>query len=217
MRQIVPGIFLFSRASIYQYILVDGTNITLIDAGLSLFGESLENALLKTLPGHQLHSILITHADSDHFGAAGKIGQAFNSKIATSAAEADAMRSGVMSRELHPRHFAERLIINAFLPIFKTPPTQVGFTLEPGQVLPILKGLYVLDSAGHTPGHISFYLPEQRVLFAGDSIVKRNKVPSPAYGINCWDETLARQAFDRQMALKPIHLCCGHSYFKMKS
>lgn len=217
MRQIVPGVFYFSRASIYQYILVDETNITLIDAGLSIFGESLKNDLQKTLPERLLQFILITHADGDHFGAAGRIRQAFNSKIASSASEADAIRSGWMSRDLRPRFFMERLIIKAFLPIFNTPPTQVDITLEPGQILPILNGLHVLDTAGHTPGHLSFYLPEQRVLFAGDSIVKRNKVPSPAYGINCWDESLAQQAFDRQMALKPIHLCCGHSYFNLKS
>ncbi|MHB8933595.1 MAG: MBL fold metallo-hydrolase [Bellilinea sp.] len=56
---------------------------------------------------------------------------------------------------------------------------------EPDQILPILDGLHVLDTAGHTPGHLSFYQPERRVLFAGDSIVERNKVPSPVYGINC--------------------------------
>lgn len=215
MRQIETGVYLFSRASIYQYLLVGDSTAILIDTGLSLFSPWFLRELAKVVPDHHIDSILITHADGDHTGAVKPIRLAYHSRIAASEAEAAAMRNGHMSRPVAPSHNLVRLIVKAALPIFNTPPTEVDTILAPGQIIPILGGLQVLDSAGHTPGHLSFFLPKQRILFAGDSIVERNHVPSPAFGFNCWNETLARQSFERQMALNPRHLCCGHSYFKL--
>lgn len=215
MQQIEPGVYMFSRASIYQYALVENGTITLIDAGLQMFGNSLVRDLTQSFPNLSVESIIITHADGDHYGAARRVLQTLGGKVSSSAVEAPAICSGRMSRQLAPKSWLEQLLISAFLPVFDAPAVPVDHTLEPGQVLPILGGLQVLDSAGHTPGHLSFYHPELRILFAGDSIVERNKIPSPAYGFNCWDESLARQAFERQMALNPVHLCCGHSYFNL--
>src|SRR5574340_435292 len=215
MRQVESGVYLFSHASIYQYLLVEGSSAILIDTGLSLFVSATLRELAKVLPDRHIDSILITHADGDHIGAVNPIRQAFHGQVAASEAEAEAMRLGQMSRPVTPRKTFLRRLVKAALPIFNTPPTEVDNILEPGQVLPILGGLQVLDSAGHTPGHLSFFLTNQRILFAGDSIVERNRVPSPAYGYNCWNEELSRQSFERQMALKPLHLCCGHSYFKL--
>lgn len=208
---------MFSRASIYQYALVENGTITLIDAGLPMFANSLLRDLTKSFPDLSVESILITHADGDHYGAARRVVKTLGGEVSSSPVEAPAIRSGRMSRQLTPKSWLEQLLINTFLPVFDAPPVPVANTLEPGQVLPILGGLQVLDSAGHTPGHLSFYQSELRILFAGDSIVERNKVPSPAHGFNCWDESLAREAFERQMALNPVHLCCGHSYFNLSS
>lgn len=215
MRQVESGVYLFSRASIYQYLLVDESSAILIDTGLSLFASATLRELAKVLPDRPIDSILITHADGDHIGAVNPIRQAFHGQVAASEIEAEAMRIGKMSRPVSPTNDFLRRLVKAALPIFNTPPAEADSLLVPGQVLPIIGGLQVLDSAGHTPGHLSFYLTNQRILFAGDSIVERNHLPSPAFGFNCWNEELSQQSFERQMALKPLHLCCGHSYFKL--
>ncbi len=215
MRQVEPGVYLFSRASIYQYLLVEDSTAILIDTGLSLFADSLLRELGGVLPGRHLDSILITHADGDHTGGIQPIRRVFQGKIGASEAEAAAMRKGRMSRPVLTRNRLWRLLVKAALPIFNTPPVEIDSILTPGQSIPVLGGLQVLDSAGHTPGHLSFFLPKQRILFAGDSIVERNHVPSPAIGYNCWNEELSRRSFERQMAVQPLHLCCGHSYFKL--
>lgn len=215
MRQIEPGVYLFSQVSIFQYLLVEDSSVTLIDTGLALFSSLFINDLAKILPDDHIDTTLITHSDGDHYGAANRIRHAFNSKIAASSKEAEAIRTGKMSRPVNPTGAISRWMVNAFLPVFSTPPAEVDHILEPGQTLPVLGGLQVLDSSGHTPGHLSFYLPKLRTLFAGDSIVERNHVPCPAFGYNCWDEVRANESFERQMALLPVHLCCGHSYFKL--
>jgi len=215
MRQILPGVYAHSNLSIYQYFIVADNEITLIDAGLPLFTDSLLLALSRLNGSAHLNFILITHADGDHYGAVERLKNVHGCTVATSTTEAQAMRLGEMSRDLKPRHYLEGLIFTAALHIFTAPAVTADRIIYPGETLPILGGLKVLDSKGHTPGHLSFYQPERRLLFAGDSIIKRNGIPSPAAGPNCWDEKLAQAAFDSQMALEPLHICGGHSYFDL--
>lgn len=216
MQQIIPGVFMHSSASIFQYLIVENNQITLIDTGLPIFSRSLIRAIADNIDHRAaLNQILITHADGDHYGAAKQLSETYRCPIAASALEAAAISSGGMSRELKPRSAFDRFLFSVALPLFMAAAAPVTQIIEPDQVLPVLGGLQVLDSAGHTPGHLSFYQPERAILFAGDSIIKRHNVPSPAFGPNCWDEPRAREAFERQMALKPRHICGGHSYFQI--
>jgi len=215
MQQILPGVYAHSNASIYQYLIVEGSEITLIDAGLPLFTGYLVRALGQLDRVARLKLILITHADGDHYGAVKRLKAAHRCDVAASAIESRAMREGRMSRGLKPRHLLERLIFSMGLRIFTAPAVSADRIISPGETLPIFGNLQVLDSKGHTPGHLSFFQPERRLLFAGDSIIRRNGIPSPATGPNCWDEKLAQAAFDSQMALKPMHICGGHSYFDL--
>lgn len=215
MQQIVSGVYAHSNLSIYQYFIVADNEITLIDAGLPLFTGSLLRALGKLNGSARLNLILITHADGDHYGAVDRLKVMHGCTVAASSPEAQAMQLGGMSRALKPRHFFENALFTAGLRIFTAQAVTTEHIINPGEILPIMGGLKVLDSKGHTPGHLSFYQPDQRLLFAGDSIIKRNGIPSPAAGPNCWDEKLARAAFDTQMALGPVHICGGHSYFNL--
>jgi hydroxyacylglutathione hydrolase len=66
----------------------------------------------------------------------------------------------------------------------------------------------VIDTPGHTVGHVSFYLPEERVLFAGDTLF--------ALGCGRLFEGTPEQMFhslERLAALPPeTRLYCGHEY-----
>lgn len=46
----------------------------------------------------------------------------------------------------------------------------VDKTVSDGQELPICGGIKVIHTPGHTPGHICLYLPEHKILFAGDAL-----------------------------------------------
>ena len=87
----------------------------------------------------------------------------------------------------------------------------VDEVLSPGQTLPILGGIEVIDTQGHTPGHISFYAKETGLLFAGDSLITRtgkiNLNISPAI---TWDREKTIASTRRQAELKPNAVCSGH-------
>ena len=79
-----------------------------------------------------------------------------------------------------------------------------------GQILDILGGLQVVDTAGHTPGHISFFAPAASILFVGDSMISDKKGLIPAVKDTLWDEARAKAAVRAQAALGASIVCSGH-------
>ena len=94
--------------------------------------------------------------------------------------------------------------------IFRSKPVQVDEILTDGQVLPVLGGLQVLSTPGHTPGHISLYSPSTGVLFVGDSIVSRDYGLIGSVPANTWNQEKAAESVRKQTALKPRIVCSGH-------
>ncbi|EIJ79963.1 metal-dependent hydrolase [Bacillus methanolicus PB1] len=61
--------------------------------------------------------------------------------------------------------------------LYSQPPKiKVTKTLKDNQFLPICGGIKVISTPGHTPGHISLYLEESKILFAGDAMVCSNGI-----------------------------------------
>ncbi len=56
-------------------------------------------------------------------------------------------------------------------------PVTIDQMLSDGEWLPFCGGCEVLLTAGHTPGHISLYLPEFSTIIAGDAIALENGKP----------------------------------------
>jgi glyoxylase-like metal-dependent hydrolase (beta-lactamase superfamily II) len=82
--------------------------------------------------------------------------------------------------------------------------------LADGQVLPVLGGLRVVATPGHTPGHISLYAPAVGVLFVGDSLVSERDGLRPSRGANTWDEAQALESVRLQAALGAHVVCPAH-------
>ena len=87
---------------------------------------------------------------------------------------------------------------------------QVDEVLKDGQVLPILGGLQVLDTPGHSPGHVSFFSASTGILFCGDSMVTDGDRILGSRPIYTWDAGLAQASVKKQAALGARILCSGH-------
>jgi len=68
----------------------------------------------------------------------------------------------------------------------------------------------VLDTAGHTPGHISLFASEVGVLFCGDSMVSDEQGLHGSRSGVTWDEAKAKEAVKKQSALGARIVCSGH-------
>jgi glyoxylase-like metal-dependent hydrolase (beta-lactamase superfamily II) len=103
-----------------------------------------------------------------------------------------------------------RLMFALVRPFMKATPFQVDEILTDGQTLPVLGGLRVVETSGHTPGHISLFAPAVGVLFCGDSLViDENGIHGSRSGLT-WDDAKAREAERKQAALGAHIVCSGH-------
>jgi len=196
------------------YLLVEPAGVTLIDAGLAGSEKKIFAYLAKLgRAPRDLKRILITHADGDHVGALSALQRATGARVYASAIEARAIRAGHMSRELTPTGW-QKIALTIGSPLIKkmfaARPASVDEIVNGDQILPMGGGMRVLDTRGHTPGHLSYFAPAVGVLFVGDSLVSEGTRLRGSRGMNNWDQPLADQAVRTQAMLAPKIVCAGH-------
>lgn len=204
---IVPGVIANS------YLLVDPDGLTVIDAGLP-YSEKRTLKYIASLgrSANEIRRILITHADLDHYGCLASLQKASGACTFASQAEAEAMAKGQSSRPVYRNvDRFQRFVIGLMGRFMKALPFQVEEFLADGQVLPVLGGLKVVATPGHSPGHLSFYAPSAAILFCGDSMRSDGKRGlRGSRSRNNWDQSLANASVARQAKLGAKILCPGH-------
>ena len=209
--EIIPNVHLIPKTVANPYLLVDPDGLTLIDAGLPGSHRKILRYLasLGYTPG-DLKRILITHADFDHVGGLAALKAATSARVFASPVEAHAIAEGHASRPVKPRSAIRKLLFGLMAGLFKPASVQVDGLLLDGQTFPVLGGLRVIDTPGHTPGHISLFAPSVGILFCGDSIVSGEDGLHGSSGSNNWDQTKSDESVRKQAALGAHILCSGH-------
>jgi glyoxylase-like metal-dependent hydrolase (beta-lactamase superfamily II) len=209
-REVAANVHVIPGAVVNTYLIVDSDGLTLIDTGLARNGKKI----LKYMAGlgyspKDLKRIIITHADGDHVGGLAALKAVSGARVYASAIEAEGIAAGRMSRELKLRGL-QKWLLAAAAPLFKLKPAAVDEQVTDGQVLPVLGGLRVVATPGHTPGHISLYAPAAGVLFVGDSLVSGADGLRPSPGVSTWDEAKALESVRLQAALGAYIVCPAH-------
>ncbi len=210
--KIIDNVFVVPGVVANIYILADDDGLTLIDAGLPR-SEKKILAYVASLgkSASDVKRILLTHSDLDHVGALAALQKASGARTYASQIEADAIAAGKPSRQINPSGFSlRRILFTVMGPFFKATPVQVDEILRGDQILPVLGGLRVVETPGHTPGHISLFAPALGVLFCGDSMVTdENGIRGSRPGVT-WDEARARESVQKQAELGASIVCSGH-------
>jgi glyoxylase-like metal-dependent hydrolase (beta-lactamase superfamily II) len=208
--EIIPNVHLLSSMAVNFFLIVDPDGLTLVDAGAPRSQRKVFKyiARLGYAPG-DLRRVLITHTDGDHVGGLAALKAASGARVYASPIEAEAMAAGRKSREFNLRGW-KKLLLSSMFSFFKAQPVSADEHLSDGQVLPILGGLRVVETPGHTPGHLSFFAPSAGVLFTGDSIRSERAGLVVSSGWNTWDEEQARASAQAQAALGARWVCSGH-------
>ena len=82
-----------------------------------------------------------------------------------------------------------------------TPPLPTFTPLADGDVLPVLGGLEVIHTPGHTPGSVCLYARQRGLLFVGDVLQRRFGRVSAASGLYSDDHAAARSSVQRLAGL----------------
>ena len=210
--KIIDNVFVVPGVVANAYILVDTDGLTIIDTGLPR-SEKKIHAYVASLgkSAHDVKRIILTHSDLDHVGGLAALHKLTGARTYASQIEAEAIASGKSSRKIKPSGFSMRRLMFAVLrPFMKATPFKVEEIMTDGQVLPALGGLRVVDTSGHTPGHISLFAPVVGILFCGDSMVNdETGIHGSRSGLT-WDDAKAREAEKKQAALGAHIVCSGH-------
>ncbi len=91
-----------------------------------------------------------------------------------------------------------------------TPQPEQIIPIVDGDVLPVLGGLEIVHTPGHTPGSVCLYGARDRVLFVGDALQRRLGRVSYASGLYSDDHAAAKRAVKRLAALDVETIVFSH-------
>lgn len=209
--EIVPNVHLIPDIIANPYLIVEPGGLTLIDTGIPGSEKKILNYIdeLGHAP-HDLIRILLTHSDLDHVGGLSALKRASGARTFASEIEARAIALGRASRPIKPANPLRKILLSILRFRFKAVPIQIDELLQDGQILPVLGGMRVVETVGHTPGHISFYVPALGLLFPGDSMVSDEKRLYGSRPANTWDQAKAAESVRKQALLSATIVCPGH-------
>lgn len=207
MNNIAPQVFHLEASYVNLYLCIEEDGLTLIDSGMPRSEKVVWEAMAAI--GRQrsdLAHILITHADLDHAGSAAAIQAETGAMVYAGQETAVLLQKGKS-----PQHMPWPIqIINDYFIRYKPIPAEAITIFQDGDLLPIMEGIQVLATPGHTLDHHSFYSPATGVLFAGDALNTRNgRLQSTPKRITA-NQTAARQSAIRLLELTPATIACGH-------
>jgi hydroxyacylglutathione hydrolase len=202
MRDVAPGVRLLDgrpRNAFNVHLLGD----VLVDAAT----RHASRRLLRQLRGVPVRVHALTHAHADHQGASAAVCRALGLPLWAPAGEADAVRTGAIG-PLAPVN----AITSWQLRHWAGPGAPVDRELREDDEV---AGFRVLETPGHSPGHVSYWREEDRVLLAGDVLFGRHPLtgrpglhePPERFTL---DPALNRRAIRRLAALEPRVILFGH-------
>jgi len=192
-------------------LIVDPAHgLTLVDTGLPNQADVFEQSIAaEGFSLSDVKQIVLTHQDLDHVGSLNPLKERTGAEIFAYVNEVpyiDGTKAPV--KWPSPERLAQHPELAERLKNFK--PTSVDQSVIDGDVLSRSAGATVISTPGHTPGHMSLYLPNTKTLIAGDSLVSENGVLSgPSPGATA-DMELAMESVRKFLAFDVETIVCYH-------
>jgi hydroxyacylglutathione hydrolase len=204
MKQLAAGVQMlagFPPNAINCYLVED----VLVDAGTRHQARSI----LRQLRGHRLSSHALTHAHGDHQGSSHAVCEALGIPLWCGTADVEATESGrvydAMPNQRSPW-------VRIYRRIFPGPGHPVARALKEADEV---AGFTVLETPGHSAGHVSFWRESDRTLICGDVFTNMDTItgipglhePKPFFTP---DPARNRASMRKLAALEPALVCFGH-------
>ncbi|MBS9803253.1 MBL fold metallo-hydrolase [Bacillus toyonensis] len=189
----------FQEFIIHPILLWDDEMAVLIGTGFPGQIEDIQVEMEKVrVSFDKLKVVILTHQDIDHIGSLPELLQRCGNNIKVYAHELD------------------KPYIEGDLPLLKDgnvenpPKGNVSDTVIDGQELLYCGGILILHTPGHTPGHISLYLKQSKILIAGDSMYSVNGMLGGIHAPTTINIKEAQQSLKKYLNLHIESVVCYH-------
>lgn len=215
---VTPDVWCLRRRSYLtcSYVVRVRGGFVLVDAGMDSTGRDVEQALIRAFGARveDVRAVLLTHWHNDHAAGARAVQERSGAKVyyhagdqaeLTRASATEGIRGWLAQRvpELGPLVLLKGLLGEAA-------PRAVsadGLVKDGDRVETDFE---VIETPGHTPGHVSFYYRPEGILFAGDALaVVSGRVRFMSRPVTP-DLGEARRSMVRCLDRPIEHLCPGH-------
>jgi glyoxylase-like metal-dependent hydrolase (beta-lactamase superfamily II) len=190
-------------------ILDDENGHTLVDTGLPGQAEAIDAALGEADIGvRDLGRIILTHQDLDHVGSGAALVRQSGARVLAHPADAPYIEGDLRPLKFTPEILERRPQMREVLK--RLEPVRVDEHPEDGERLDLADGIRVLFTPGHTPGHVSLYLEQPKVLVAGDALTAKDGYlngPNPSMTL---DVREAARSVSRLAELDVQTIVCYH-------
>lgn len=216
--EIAAGVYSLGQTRgghVHAFLLDHGDGLTLIDTLYDTDGHRvLEEIARIGRTVADLRHIVLTHGHRSHLGGLAALKRASGATVYAHPWEADIIAG---ERKAQPVTFRPMRPVRAYLPVYhlqygaalgfgKHPPSPVDQTLADGdRVGPV----QVVHTPGHSPGHLAFWWPDRKTLFAGDAIATYPVLAPgwPAFTLNARQH---RASLGTMASLNPEIIAVGH-------
>ena len=204
MKQVADGVWQLNTFGVPNLINAFIAEDMLIDAGT----RHSRNVIMRQLQGHRINAHALTHAHSDHQGSSHELCEGLGIPYWVPEGDADAAEEPTLIRQRQPDRFLARL----YYKLFAGPGHPVARRLHEGDEV---GGFTVLETPGHSAGHVVYWRESDGVLIAGDVLTNFDQLtlvpglhePKP-YLTSDPEEN--RRSAKRLRALEPTLVLFGH-------
>lgn len=223
MRQVATETYSLGTAGHNFYVLKDGDQATIIDAGCSREWSKLVKGLQSIgLSLESIAGIVATHAHADHFGFAVR---AQKEGVTVSVHEDEQSRALGTYRGRFSAAASELPVFNiyalrTFLPMIAAGVMKLDHlasvdTFGDGDRIDTPGNPVAVHTPGHTEGHVMFHCPDRGLLFTGDGLITMDLI-GPSKGPQMiekrfnLDHEMAYASLERLVDLDAELLLPGH-------
>jgi glyoxylase-like metal-dependent hydrolase (beta-lactamase superfamily II) len=217
--RIRDGLHRLGNGTVNSYLIADGSDVTIIDAGVPGYWGDLPAELAAM--GRSLadvRALVLTHGHSDHIGFAERARRERHVPVSVHELDAALARGEVPNPAggLGPvrlRPILSFLVYGALRGALRTPRLGEVGTFADGATLDVPGSPRVILVPGHTPGSAAIHVPSHDALFIGDAIATKAVTTGetgPMIAPFTADAATALRSLDRLEGVEAGWLLPGH-------
>ncbi|AAK79354.1 glyoxylase-like metal-dependent hydrolase (beta-lactamase superfamily II) [Clostridium acetobutylicum] len=200
-------------------LLYDEENVVLVDTGFPGMSAYIREAVEKAgVALDKVNKIILTHQDIDHIGSLASIIKESNKKIEVFSHEEEKPYIEGTKTPLKLVKFQDkantsdqiRAICEKLKIGFEMAKSPVNTTLKDGEKLPFCGGIEVIQTPGHTFGHICLYIEKSKLLIAGDALGAQDGVLMLADPLFDFDSNLSKKSLEKLTKYDIETVICYH-------